>query len=147
MSFHKGGHYAVNFGLDADNVMRLGGWSASSNRWQLDMSGNMTVAGDVTAYSDRRVKENIVTVDNALEKVNNLRGVYYTRTDSEDKKTKLGVIAQEILEVVPEVVGQDNDGMYNVSYGNLAGLFIEAIKEQQTQIEELKKLVNKLTNK
>jgi len=151
MSFHKGGHYAVNFGLDADNVMRLGGWSASSNRWQLDMSGNMTVAGDVTAYSDRRVKENIVTVDRALEKVNNLRGVYYTRTDSEDKKTKLGVIAQEILEVVPEVVGQDNDGMYNVSYGNLAGLFIEAIKEQQTQIEnqqtqidELKALVKRL---
>lgn len=151
MSFHKGGHYAVNFGLDADNVMRLGGWSASSNRWQLDMSGNMTVAGDVTAYSDSRVKENVVTVDKALEKVNALRGVYYNRTDSEDKKTKLGVIAQEILEVVPEVVGQDNDGMYNVSYGNLAGLFIEAIKEQQTQIEnqqsqidELKSLVKQL---
>jgi hypothetical protein len=144
MSFHKGGHYAVNFGLDADNVMRLGGWSASSNRWQLDMSGNMTVAGDVTAYSDRRVKENIVTVDNALEKVNNLRGVYYNRTDSEDKKTKLGVIAQEILEVVPEVVGQDNDGMYNVSYGNLAGLFIEAIKEQQTQIENQQSQIDEL---
>ena len=45
MSFHKGGYYAVNFGLDADNVMRIGGWSASSNRWQLDMSGNQTIAG------------------------------------------------------------------------------------------------------
>ena len=49
MSFHKGGYYAVNFGLDADNVMRIGGWSASANRWQLDMSGNQTVAGSMYA--------------------------------------------------------------------------------------------------
>jgi hypothetical protein len=50
----------------------------------------------------------------------------------------VGVIAQEILEVIPEVVGQDNDGMYNVSYGNIVGVLIEAIKEQQKQIDELK---------
>lgn len=49
MSFHKGGHYAVNFGLDADNVMRIGGWSAAANRWQLDMSGNNWVAGSFRA--------------------------------------------------------------------------------------------------
>jgi hypothetical protein len=134
-------------GLDSDNIFRIGGWSAGANRFQLDMSGNITAAGDITAYSDRRVKENIITVDDALEKVNNLRGVYYNRTDSEDKRTKLGVIAQEILEIVPEVVGQDADGMYNVSYGNLAGLFIEAIKEQQTQINDLKSEILILKNK
>jgi hypothetical protein len=88
-----------------------------------------------------------VTVDNALEKVNALRGVYYNRTDFDDRSTKLGVIAQEVLEVVPEVVGQNTEGMYNVAYGNLAGLFIEAIKEQQQQIEELKQIVTKLTKK
>jgi hypothetical protein len=49
MSFHRGGAYAVNFGLDPDGVMRIGGWSASSNRWQLDMSGNETIAGILTA--------------------------------------------------------------------------------------------------
>jgi hypothetical protein len=152
MSFHKGGYYAVNFGLDADNVMRIGGWSASANRWQLDMSGNMTVAGDVTAYSDARVKTNIKTIENALDKVLNLRGVSYTRTDSEDNKTKIGVIAQETLPIVPEVVNQDNDGMYNVSYGNFGGLFIEAFKEQQKQIKaqseqisELKYIIDGLT--
>lgn len=152
MSFHKGGHYAVNLGLDADNVMRIGGWSASANRWQLDMSGNMTVAGDVTAYSDARVKENVITVDNALSKVLALRGVYYNRTDSEDKNRKIGVIAQETMTVIPEVVNQDNAGMYNVSYGNLGGLFIEAIKEQQKKIdaqdkviEELKSIINAFT--
>lgn len=145
MSFHRGGYYAINMGLDNDNVFRIGGWSASGNRFQMDMSGNLTMAGDVTAYSDARVKENIVTVDNALNKVLALRGVYYNRIDSDDKKTKLGVIAQEILQTVPEVVNQDNDGMFNVSYGNLAGLFIEAFKEQQKQIEELKSIIYGLT--
>ena len=61
----------------------------------MDMSGNLTMAGDVTAYSDARVKENVKTIENALEKVLALRGVSYTRIDSEDKKTKIGVIAQE----------------------------------------------------
>ena len=147
MSFHKGGHYAVNMGLDADNVMRIGGWSAASNRWQLDMSGNMTVAGDVTAYSDLRVKENIETIEKALDKVLSLRGVTYNRTDSEDKSEKIGVIAQEVQNILPQVVHEQADGMLGVSYGNITAVLIEAIKEQQAQIEELKQLVNKLTNK
>jgi hypothetical protein len=145
MSFHKAGHYAVNMGLDDDNVLRIGGWSASANRMQLDMSGNVTFAGDVTAYSDARVKENVKTIENALDKTLKLRGVSYNRIDSDDKSTKIGVIAQEILDVVPEVVNQDNDGMYNVSYGNITALLIEAIKEQQKQIEELKSIINGLT--
>ena len=144
MSFHRGGHYAVNFGLDDDNVMRIGGWSAGANRWQLDMSGNMTAAGDVTAFSDARVKTNVKTIENALGKTLALRGVSYNRTDSDDTRTKIGVIAQETLEVVPEVVNQDNAGMYNVSYGNMTALLIEAIKEQQAQIEDLKLEVKKL---
>jgi hypothetical protein len=146
MSFHKSAVYAVNIGLDDDNVLRIGGWSASANRFQMDMSGNLTMAGDVTAYSDARVKTNIKTIENALNKVLNLRGVSYNRTDSEDRKTKIGVIAQETLPIVPEVVNQDNDGMYNVSYGNFGGLFIEAFKEQQKQIEELKNKLDLLTN-
>jgi hypothetical protein len=125
-------------GLDQDNFFRIGGWSAAANRLQLDMSGNLTMAGDITAFSDARIKENVKTIENALSKTLALRGVSYNRTDSEDKKTKIGVIAQEVLKVIPEVVNQDNDGMYNVSYGNLGGLFIEAIKEQQAYIEELK---------
>jgi len=152
MSFHRGGFYAINMGLDDDNVFRIGGWSAAGNRFQMDMSGNLTMAGDVTAYSDARVKENVKTIENALDKVLALRGVSYTRIDSEDKKTKIGVIAQETLQVVPEVVNQDNDGMYNVSYGNFSGLFIEAFKEQQkqieaqaNQIEELKSIINGIT--
>jgi hypothetical protein len=144
-SFHRSGAYATNMGLDSDNIIRIGGWSAPANRFQMDMSGNLTMSGDVTAYSDARVKENVETIKNALNKVLALRGVSYNRTDSDDKKTKIGVIAQETLPILPEVVNQDNDGMYNVSYGNMGGLFIEAFKEQQTQIEELKSIIDGLT--
>jgi len=142
MSFHRGGFYAVNFGLDSDNVMRIGGWSAPANRWQLDMSGNMTVAGNVTAYSDIRFKEAIEVIPDALSKVQQLRGVTFTRNDVEDlEKRHTGVIAQELEVVLPEAVSEDNNGIKNVAYGNMVGLLIEAIKEQQAQIEELKEII------
>ena len=107
-------------------------------------SGTITAGGDVVAYSDIRLKTNIKTIENALDKTLALRGVSYNRIDSEDNKTKIGVIAQETLEVIPEVVNQDANGMYNVSYGNMTALLIEAIKEQQAQIEDLKAEIKKL---
>ena len=139
MSFHRGGYYAVNFGLDSDNVIRIGGWSASANRWQLDMSGNVTAAGNVTAYSDIRLKDNIELIENALQKVTQLNGVTFTRNDQDDKtKRHTGVIAQEVEKVLPEAVSEDNQGIKNVAYGNMMGLMIEAIKELKAEIEELK---------
>ena len=102
--------------------------------------GALSATGDVIAYSDRRVKENIKTIDNALDKVTKLRGVSYNRTDSEDTTDKIGVIAQEVIDVLPEVVTYgESDDRYSVSYGNMAGIFIEAIKELKAEIEELKK--------
>jgi len=106
--------------------------------YKLDVTGTIRATGDVIAFSDARVKENVVTIDNALDKVNRLRGVTYTRNDIEDKQTKMGVIAQEVLEVIPEVVQQDDKGNYSVAYGNMNGLLIEAIKELKAEIEELK---------
>jgi hypothetical protein len=142
MSFHKGGQYAVNFGLDSDNVLRIGGWSASANRYQFDMSGNLTAAGNVTAYSDIRLKENIEVITNALNKIKQIRGVTFTRNDQDDKiKRYAGVIAQEVEVVLPEVVSEDNEGIKNVAYGNMVSLLIEAIKEQQKQIEEQNKRI------
>jgi hypothetical protein len=113
----------------------------------LASSGTITATADVVAYSDARVKENIKTIEKPLEKVLSLRGVSYNRTDTEDKSTKIGVIAQETQPIVPEVIHEQEDGMLGVAYGNFAGLFIEAFKEQQQQINELKELVNKLINK
>jgi hypothetical protein len=104
-----------------------GGWGSYCND-----DGSWVSVSDITAYSDARTKENVITVNNALDKVLQLRGVYYNRIG--EAKTSLGVIAQEIQEVVPEIVKEQNDGILSVAYGNMAGLFIEAFKEQQAQI-------------
>jgi hypothetical protein len=106
--------------------------------YALDVTGDIRATGDVIAYSDARVKENVETITDALTKVTSLRGVSYTRNDSEDKSTKVGVIAQEVLEVLPEVVQQDTNGNYSVAYGNIVGVLIEAIKELKAEINELK---------
>lgn len=110
--------------------------------FKIDTDGNVTATGDVTAYSDVRIKDNIETIDGALDIVENLRGVYYTRTDVPDRakdKRHVGVIAQEVNEVLPEVVNyREKEDKYTVDYGKMVGVLIEAMKEQQQQIDDLK---------
>ena len=108
-----------------------------TNSTTLTWGAAFTATGNITAFSDARVKTNIKTIDNALLKVLALRGVTYNRTDLEDKSEQIGVIAQEVKEILPQVVIEEND-RYSVAYGNIVGILIEAIKEQQSQIEELK---------
>lgn len=135
---------AIN--INGQNGVTFGPWNVVAG-W-VDNSGNAWFRADVTAFSDSRVKTNVNVIDSPIERIKKIRGVTFTRTDLEDKEKRYtGVIAQEVLEALPEAVTQDIEGTYSVAYGNLAGLFIEAIKEQQTQIEELKELVNKLINK
>ena len=102
-------------------------------------AGTITAGGNITAYSDKRLKTNIETITSPLEKVNALRGVTFDK----DGVRGLGVIAQETEAVIPEVVmtADDEMGTKSVAYGNMVGLLIEAIKEQQVQIDELKVLV------
>jgi len=76
-----------------------------------------------------------------------LRGVYFNRIDDESKTRKLGVIAQETLEVLPEVVTGSEDNTYAVEYGNMAGLFIEAIKDLKAEVDALKAEIAELKNK
>lgn len=142
MSFHRSGAYAINMGLDSDNVFRIGGWSAAANRLQMDMSGNLTMAGDVIAYSDARVKTNIKTIEKPIDKIKKLRGVTYNRTDSNDISEKIGVIAQEIKQILPQVVHEQKDGILGVSYGNIVALLIEGMKAQQLEIDDLKRIIN-----
>ena len=107
---------------------------ASGLKMSGNYTGDFTASGDVCAYSDKRLKRNIKTIDNAVKTVQNLRGVTFEKS----LQPSLGVIAQEVEEVLPELVKTDSDGMKSVAYGNMVGLLIEAIKEQQKQIEDLK---------
>ncbi len=110
----------------------------------LSNGGAITASADITAYSDYRLKTEVKTIDRAIEKVQALRGVTYVRTDKEDKTEKMGVIAQEVKEVIPQVVSQNDDGYYSVAYGNMVGLLIEAIKEQQATITSQGERINSL---
>ena len=105
---------------------------------------DLTVQGDVNSLSDVRTKENIVTVESGLDLVSQLRGVWYNKIgsinilDGKPEGRKVGVIAQEVEKVLPEVVSTDGDGMKAVDYGKMVGVLIEAIKELKQEIEELK---------
>ena len=119
------------------------------------MGSNIWTSGNVTAYSDRRVKTNLELIPNALEKVQKLNGYTFDRTDVKHNELgevigairQTGVVAQEVLEVLPEAVTGSEEEHYSVAYGNMVGLLIEAIKEQQTQIEELSSQLNSLKEK
>jgi hypothetical protein len=130
---------------DTDAVATLGsarvGVGSTSPAYTLDVAGTIRATGDVIAYSDARVKDNVKTIDAPLDIVKSLRGVTYTRKDTDDKSEKVGVIAQEVLPILPQVVQKDTNGNYSVAYGNMVGVLIEAIKEQQRQIDELKYLL------
>jgi hypothetical protein len=146
------GNSCVGYGCGAisDNLYHR--FRADGYAWHggnLVVAGAITAGGDITAFSDSRIKEDIQVIDNALEKVQGIRGVTFNRKDTSDKsKRHAGVIAQEVLEVLPEVVNKDKDtGLYNVAYGNIVALLIEGMKEQQSQIEELKKEIKELKNK
>jgi hypothetical protein len=114
------------------------GVQTQSPAYTLDVTGTIRATADVIAYSDARVKANLRPIENALEKISNINGYTYTRTDHEDKeKRHAGVIAQEVLEVLPEVVYKDSTDRYSVAYGNLTALLIEALKEETRKREVL----------
>jgi hypothetical protein len=131
-------------------------------------SGNIQALGDVTAYySDMRLKTKISNINNALDKVMKLNGFYYVNNDIAKEygytsdKVQIGVSAQEVESILPEIVtlapfdatGADAENPLSksgehyktVKYDKIVPLLIEAIKEQQTQIEELKTIINGLT--
>ena len=94
--------------------------------------------------SDERLKTNIKTIENALDKTLLLRGVNYNDFRIEPDKLRMGLIAQEVELIVPEVVNTDSEtSIKSIEYQNLVGLLVEAIKEQQKQINELKNILIK----
>jgi hypothetical protein len=124
----------TDLGNTTTNFISIG--KSTAPEFALDVNGTIRATFDVLAFSDERVKENIQTIPDALEKILCLRGVTFNKIGN--KERSVGVIAQEVEKVLPEVVRSDSDGMKSVAYGNMVGLLIQAMKEQQLQIEQLR---------
>lgn len=122
---------------------------APSGSYKLEVNGKIKT-NNINETSDIRLKKDIVTIDNALDKVNQMRGVYFNwRTDEfKDRKldstNQIGVIAQEVEKIFPQVVGTDKDGYKSVEYSKLVAVLIEAMKEQQKTINNLQSAVGSL---
>jgi hypothetical protein len=125
---------------------------------ELTVGGTFKAIGDVIAYSssDLRFKNNLVRISNPLNKISAISGYEFDWNDKQEVYSghDVGVVAQEIEQIFPELVSTRQDGYKAVKYDKLAPLLIEAIKEQQTQIEsqkteieELKNLVKQIINR
>jgi len=126
---------------DANTTYTAGnGMTLSGTQFLMSGSytGSFTATGDITAYSDESLKTNIQTIDGALGKVEAVRGVTFDRIA--DGSTSTGVVAQELLAVLPEAVHTDANGVHSVAYGNITGLLIEAVKELSAEVKELKNI-------
>lgn len=95
----------------------------------------LTATGDITLSSDERIKEDIRTIEDATGIVEQLRGVSYIRKDT--GKLGIGVIAQEVERVLPQLVATDENGMKSVAYANMVGVLIQAVKELSARVDEL----------
>lgn len=111
-------------------------WVRTYNGSSFYSTGSILAAGDITAFSDVRLKTNIETIEGALGKVGRLRGVTFDRIDTGQRQA--GLIAQEVVAVLPEVVSEGPDGYLTLAYGNVVGLLVEAIKELRAEVAELR---------
>jgi hypothetical protein len=152
--FHDGSALIGMVNMDSDNLTiksevsdkdmifqgNDGGGAITALTLDMSAAGAATFNNDVTAFSDKRLKTDIKNIDNALSKVMKMQGVYYKRNDIDDAKEQVGVLAQDIEEVLPQVVLTADDEMKtkSVDYGKICSVLIEAIKDLKQQVDELK---------
>lgn len=110
--------------------------------YNLEVSGSMRASGAVLSNSDERLKDNIYPIDNALSRVGQIEGVYFNWKEGGDRQ--VGVIAQEVEKVLPEVVSQDKNSYLSVDYSKIVPLLIGAINEQNAIISDLAEKVKNL---
>ena len=147
ITFHNDS-YAIKLGVRADGAFGLGGWSRAAWSWYSDPSGNMVAAGNVTAYSDPRLKENFAKVENPLEILSKLDGGTfnwkrgYSHTECKAGSRDYGILADQVELVMPEIVTEsieiDGEKYKTVAYEKLIPVLIEAIKELKAEIDLLK---------
>jgi len=138
---HDGTTFRNWITLDEPNaLLKLG--STTANPVTINSSGDVNATGDVVAYysSDKRLKDNIVRIENPLEKVGKIGGYTFDWNDKQETYTgkDVGVIAQEIQEVLPELVTERDNGYLAVKYEKIVPLLIESIKELKQEVDEIK---------
>ena len=112
-------------------------FNGPSGSIQMTAAGALVASNDLTAFSDRRLKSCLETINDPLDKVDELTGYTYKRIDTGQWQT--GLIAQDVQKVLPEAVVETDDGTLSVAYGSMMGLMVEAIKELKQEVADLKK--------
>jgi hypothetical protein len=148
----SGARWSATPQIGADGVMEVGKYidfhetnaattdydaRMDSSAGVISVSGGFVAAGNVTAYSDARLKRAILAIPDALTLVGRMRGVTFERIDRPEAGRQIGVVAQEMRELCPEVVAEGKDGMLSVAYGNLVAVLIEAVKELTVKVAAL----------
>lgn len=146
--------YVIKLGIRADGYFGLGGWSRNAWSWYSDPSGNMVAQGNVTAYSDPRLKDVIGRIDSPIAKLHQLDGVYFTwkhgfaHTSVRAGEKDLGVLADQVEAVFPEIVSQsidiDGERYRTVAYDKLVPVLIEAVKELSDEVNRLKARIGEI---
>jgi hypothetical protein len=151
-----GCNICIGRGTGASPTMTLNsntnvGIGLTNPSYKLHVSGQIYATGDIIAFSDSRYKQSIQVITTPLEKVEQLTGYTYNMTTPTDEQdtTKVtprytGLLAQDLEKVLPEAVHKDPEGKMSVAYGNLAGLFVESIKELTKENKQLKERLDKL---
>ena len=147
MGFLSNPAYGINVGLRADGVFAIGGWSRPAYSWYTDASGNMVAAGNITGYSDPRLKKNFKRIPNALEILSRLTGGSFNwkkgikHTACKQGKKDYGVLADEVEAVMPEIISESvsiDDVKYKmVAYEKIIPVLIEAIKDLSKKVDKL----------
>ena len=112
--------------------------------YKLHVVGTTFSTNGFVSYSDARIKTNVEEITGAMDMVSDMRGVRYDRIDTPEGARRVGLIAQEVETVLPEVVRTDASGMKAVAYGDIVALLIQAIKEQQIEIDALKAMAQNM---
>lgn len=120
-----------------------------NNIGQETLTGDLTITGRISAAehvytSDERLKTNIHTLESSLDKLNQLRGVSFNWESNNN--ADIGFIAQEVEMIYPELITENKEGIKGVKYGNIAAILVEAVKEQQKEINKLKVEIERLKN-
>ena len=140
--------YAIKIGVRADGYFGIGGWSRPGWSWYTDPSGNMVAAGNVTAYSDPRLKENFNRIMDPLWILQRIDGGTFTwkhgyaHTECKAGQRDYGILADQVKAVMPEAVTEsielEGERYLTVDYTKLVPVLIEAIKELEAEIQSLR---------